>query len=199
MKQIISKKEFDELMKIKGEVRGMSLKIMASFILREKGKEGLKKIEETITKLGYPIKYKDIKTMTFYPVGLEAITELALKRIFNFGKEEFKKLGEFAPKSAIVVRLFMRYLFSMNSLINGIPKMWKIYYTVGSLKVAEFNEEERYIILRLENFRLHPAECQIYLGYFPTVIQMVVGKKVTCKETKCVFEGNDYHEFLLEW
>ena len=199
MKQIISREEFDKLIKIKGEIRGMSLKIIASFIIREKGKEGLKKIEDTITGLGYPIKYKNIKAMTFYPVGLEAITELALIRVFNFGKEEFKKLGEFAPKSAIVVRLFMRYLFSMNSLINGIPKMWKIYYTVGSLKVAEFNEEERYMILKLENFRLHPAECQIYLGYFPAVIQMVVGKKATCKETKCVFEGNDHHEFLLEW
>ena len=199
MEQVISKEEFDDLMKIKGEIRGMSLKIIANFILREKGKEGLKEIEDTITNLGYPIKYKDIKAMTFYPVGLEAVTELALMRIFNFGKEEFKKLGEFAPKSAVVVRLFMRYLFSMNSLIKGIPKMWKIYYTVGSLKVAELNEEERYMILRLENFRLHPAECQIYLGYFPTVLQMVTGRKTTCEETKCVHRGDGYHEFLLKW
>ena len=199
MKQVISKEEFDELMNIKGEIRGMSLKIIANFILQEKGKVGLKKIEDTITELGYPIRYKDIKAMTFYPIGLEAITELALERVFGFGKEEFKKLGEFSPKSAVVVRLFMKYLFSINSLVKGIPKMWKIYYTVGNLKVVELDKEKRYMILKLENFRLHPNECQVCLGYFPTVLQMVTGKKTTCKETKCVFKGDDYHEFLLEW
>jgi len=199
MKQIISKEEFNELMKIKGEVRGLSLKIMARFIVLEKGKKGLKKIEEIITELGYPIEYKNIKALTFYPIGLEAVTELALERAFGFGEEEFKKLGEFSPKSALVVRLFLKHLFSIDSLIKGIPKMWRIYYTVGDFKVIEFDEKKKYVILRLENFRLYPAECQIYSGYFPTVLQMALGEKVTYEERKCIYRGDKYHEFLLKW
>ena len=31
------------------------------------------------------------------------------------------------------------------------------------------------------------------------VAEMVVKAPVTCKETKCMFKGDPYHEFLLTW
>jgi len=199
MEEIISKKEFDKFMTIKGESRGASIKGEANFVLKEEGEEGLKKLEDVITKLGYPIKYKEMKTMDFYPLGLEGITLLAIKRLFNYDDKKFQEMGRFESKLSFIIRLFMKYFFSIKRVIKEAPKMWRENYTVGDLKVAEFNEEKRYGIVRLENFRLNSILCENLKGFFPSILQMVAGKPVTCEETKCVFRGDDYHEFLLKW
>ena len=43
-------------MKVKGEVRGAGLKVDWEFILREKGEEGLKRVEDRMAELGFPLK-----------------------------------------------------------------------------------------------------------------------------------------------
>jgi len=199
MEQKISKEEFDEFMKIKGNVRGMSLKNIAAFVLKERGEKGLRELEDTITNFGYPLKYRQIKTMAFYPIGLDPFMMVVAKKILNFNEEDFKKLGEFSAKSAIIVRLFMKYLLSVRKVADNVTEMWKKYYTVGNIKTVELNEEKKYMILRVTDFNLHSAHCQVLEGYFPTVIQLIVKKKVHCKETKCFFRGDNYHEYLLKW
>jgi len=55
-------KEFaQKLMEIKGEVRGVAFRTDTEYILREKGEEGLKKLEDKMARLGYPIKYKKLR------------------------------------------------------------------------------------------------------------------------------------------
>lgn len=197
MEEIISKEEFDELMKVKGEVRGASFKTEAEFVLKEEGKEGMEILEDVMTKLGHP--YKEIKMMDFYPLGLEAVMLLAIQRLFNYDDKKFQEMGRTEAKVSFIIRLFMKYFVSIDKVLKEVSKMWRKYYTVGDLKVTELNEEERYVILRLENFCLHPILCQSLIGYFPSVLQMVVGGETSCEETKCVFRGDDYHEFLLKW
>ena len=199
MEPIISKEEFDELVKIKGEIRGIALKGTAKFILEEKGEEGLKKLEDTITKLGYPLKFKRIKKMDFYPLGLDPIINLSMKRLFNYDNEKFYEIGRFSSKFPVPIRLFMKYLVSIDKLVKEVPKMWRTYFTVGDLKTIEHDEKKRYMILRIENFYVHPLNCEIIKGYFSAILEIVVKKPVTLKETKCVYRGAKYHEFLLKW
>ncbi len=199
MEQIISKEIAKKIMEIKGETRGVAPKSYGEFILKEEGEEGLKKLEDMMVELGYPIKYKEIEPMEFYPIGLVAVTLLAIKKIFNYDNNRFQEMGRFGSKIPLIIRIFMKYLGSIEMVVKGVPKMWKKYYTVGNLKVAEYDKEKKYIIVRLENFRLHPIHCQIPIGYFPTLLQMVVKGKVSCEETKCLFRNDEYHEFLLKW
>ena len=143
MEQVISKKEFDELMKLKGEIRGAAIKEVAEFILKEEGEEGLKKLEDVITKAGYLLKYRDIKTMEFYPLGLEAAILVVTERIFNYDEKKFQELGEFAPKtSVILIRIFLKYFVSLKKVMKVAPTIWKRHYAVGNLKVIELNENE---------------------------------------------------------
>ena len=93
----------------------------------------------------------------------------------------------------------MKYFVSLEKIAKEAPKMWRRYHTVGDPKVVEFSEEKRYGILRVENFNLVPSYCQMVIGYLSSLIQIVVKASVTCKETKCTFRGDDYHEFLLKW
>jgi len=199
MEQVISKEELNKLMNLKGEVRGMGMKGHAEFILKEEGEEGLKKMEETITNLGYPIKYKEIKLMSFYPIGLEAVTLIVIKKLFNYDDKKFQEMGKFGVKVSFLLRIFTRYFVSLEKFAKVAPGMWKKGGALGDFKIGEYNIDKRCLILRIENFSLHPLYCQVFRGYFSKGLQMIIGKETTCQETKCTFRGDEYHEFLLKW
>jgi len=149
--------------------------------------------------LGFPLEYKEIKTMSFSPVGLSVIFVTTIKEIFNFDKEDFKKWGVSVVKFSLIMKIFMKYFVSLKLISGQVSKIWREHYTIGDLEMSEYSEEERYAILRLKNFRLSNIYCNIYEGYFAKTAEMVVKAPVTCKETKCMFKGDEYHEFLLTW
>ena len=199
MEQVISKEEVDKLMKIKGEVRGIAIKSYANFVLKEEGKEGLKKLEEAMAKIGYPIKYRDVKLTSFYSLGLEAITLTAIKRLFNYDDKKFQEMGRFESRTPIVIRLFMKYFVSIEMTVKKASKMWRKYFTVGNLRVVKLDREKRYAILRIENFHFIPILCENLKGYIASIIEIVIKEKTTCEETKCIHRGDEYHEFLVKW
>jgi predicted hydrocarbon binding protein len=199
MEETITKEILKKLMKIKGETRGSSIKGDLEYIVFREGKEGLKQFEEEMERIGYPIKYKEIEAMGFYKIGLEAITFLVMKKLFDFHEEDFVRMGEFNSKVSIILRLFIKYFASLDLLLKQAPKIWRDSYTVGDLKITEVNEEKRYVIVRLENFYHHPLHCFTVKGYMYSIIKMIKKGSVTCQETKCVHKGDKYHEFLLEW
>jgi hypothetical protein len=199
MKQNNLKKEVEKAKKIKGEVRGIAPKSHLEFILKEKGEDGLKILEDKIAELGYPIKYKKMRAMDFYPLALEVAVLLALKELFNFDEKKFRELGAFGSKHSLIMRVFMKYFVSLKLTANQTPKMWRGYYTTGDLKVTELDEKKKYLVMRVENFALHPLHCQVLRGYFPSVTKMIVKSPVSCEERRCIFEGDSCHEFLLKW
>lgn len=199
MEQIISNKIAKELMELKGEVVGLGPKSDFEYVKHTIGKEAVKKLEKEMMNLGCPLEYEKLKSMKFYPIGVQAIIVLAMKKIFNFDKKEFQKIGEFSSKMPLIIRIFMKYLVSIETVTKEAPKMWRRYYTIGELKVAEFNKEKKYAIVRIENFRLTSILCETFKGYFCGIVQMVVKTPPTCKETKCVHRGDQYHEFLVKW
>ncbi len=200
MEEIINKELAKKIIEeIKGETRGIAIKDDFDYVLKRKGKDGVKMLEQELEKLGYPIKYKEIEPMKFYPSGLEPVIMLACKKLFNYTKDDFKALGAFSAKIPSVIRIFIRYLGSLDLIVKSASKMWHKYYTSGELKVIELNKEKKYIIIRLENFALHPVYCIGLEGYFPALVGMVIKGKITCQETKCIHRGDEYHEFIIKW
>ncbi|MBL7156313.1 MAG: hypothetical protein ISS87_01820 [Candidatus Pacebacteria bacterium] len=197
----INKQLADKLMKVKGETRGFNLEHDAKWIFKEKGAQGIKKIESELKKLGYPIEYKKLKIMGFYPAGLRAISLLTIKKVFKLDNREVKKLCAFHPKISLVVRLFIQHFYSFSKAMEAAPKMWGKYWSEGELIPIEFDEKKKFAVLRIKNFDLHPVFCGPCLeGYFATMGKMIVGaKQVYCKETKCTFKGDTYHEYRITW
>jgi len=196
---MLTKEEAEKLIKIKGEVRGLGLRVDWDFVLREKGKEGLKKVEDKLAESGFPLKYKEIKPMDFYPVGFDVISLLAIKEIFNFNEKDMERMGRLVIKFSLFIKIFMKYFASLELVTKQVPRMWREHYTVGDLETPEFSKEKKYMVLRMKNFRIHPIYCNIHKGYFSKVAEMIVKAPVTCQETKCMFKGNLYHEFLITW
>jgi len=201
MDQELTKDIAKKLMEIEGETRGVVLKTDGEYVLKEKGEEGLKKVEEELEKFGYPIKFKEIKTMDFFPVGLRVISLLTIKKVFNFDDEKIKEMGIFATKVSLIIKIFTRYFLSVKRVFYvEAPKIWRKHWTIGELIPVEINEEKKYAILRLKNFSLDPVYCKYLEGYFCGVLLMLVKTtKMIPEETKCKFRGDEHHEYLIKW
>lgn len=195
----MTREKAKQLMSIPGEARGVTLKVDWEFILKKEGKDGLKKLEDKMAELGYPLRYEDIKTMDFYPLGLDALSMTAIRDVFNYDKQKFIEIGETAPKLSIFLKVFLKYFVSPKQAIGEVAQMWRRHYDIGDLNVVEFNENKHYAIIRLENFKLHKIHCYSLQGYFSKILEMIVKAKVSAEERKCAFEGDNYHEYFLKW
>jgi predicted hydrocarbon binding protein len=193
------KSEIEKLLKIPGEVRGVVFKTDAEFILKEKGEEELKKLESELEKKSCPIKYSNLQSMNFYPIGLRVVSLLAIKNIFGFDDEKIKEMGSFAPKISLIIKFFMQYFLSLEKTVKELSKIWKEHYTVGDLQSVTVDEKNKIIILRLEGADFDPIFCCYLTGYMREVMSMVVGGKVSCQETKCTFQGDMCHEYSFTW
>ena len=199
MGEIITKKIAQNLMKLEGEARGTHFVNDSQYILAKEGEQGLKRVEEELKGLGFPIEYKKVKNTDFYPIGLRAISLLVIKKVFNWEDEGIKNLCSFATKVSMIIRLYLKFFYSIEKMTEIAPKLWKDYFTVGSLRVIEYDKQRKRVVLRVEDFILHSIYCRCLEGFFEDIVKMVVGvKSVNCKETKCSAEENS-HEFVVTW
>jgi len=200
MGEKLTKKLVKELMSVEGECRGVTLKADKDFILRKKGGKGLIKVETELKKAGKALKYGEVEPMAFYPVGLRALSLVAIQDVLGFSNKQIEEMGRTAPKVSFVIKLFAKFFFSIERTAAQTPKMWEKHYTIGRLE-AEIYQKKRKAIVRLREFDLHPLLCIYLNGYFATIIQMVVNNQVISEETKCSFKDKTHkqHEYLLKW
>jgi len=143
MEQIISKEELLELKQIKGETTGNSIKNTGEFVFKKEGKEGLRRLEETMKAIGFPISYQEIKATNYYPLNLLAVTFVVIKRLFKYDDNQFRSMGEFRAKVSIILKILMKYLISLDKAAGEIPKMWRKFFTTGDAKVVELDKEQK--------------------------------------------------------
>jgi hypothetical protein len=196
---MLTKERIEQLMDVAGEARGVALKDDLDFVLEEKGEQGLKKVEARMKELGYPLEYREIRSMDFYPMGLANLLLLVIQEVFNFNEDDLERWGGAIVKFSIFTKIFLKYFGSLKLIAREAPKIWKKHYTIGELEMPEFSEKERRVILRIKNFKVHPIHCAILKGMFSKITQMVVKSPASCKETKCMFKGDNFHELLLTW
>jgi len=180
------------VMSLEGQTRGATFKTDSEFILKEKGKEGLEKVEAKLAELGFPVKYKEIETMKYYPIGFRFLSLLSIRDVFSFSEDDLFRMGSMAPKISLVIRMFFNLFPSKRKTFDQVSNIWHKHYTVG-------NEDKKYVIIRLEGFKFFPFFCNYLRGYFLTVVKMIVNSPTTFEETKCPFLGDEYHEYLFKW
>lgn len=196
----ITKKRADKLIRLSGETRGVTLKTDSEYVLSQKGKKALIKVEAELARIGYPLKYDQIEAMNFYPIGLRMISLLTIQKVLGFTNQDIKKMGAAAPKISLVIKLFAKFFFSLEKTVKQAPKMWEKHYSVGDFYATAY-EKKKYAVIKLKRLDLDPVFCHYLKGYLSTIIQMIVDARVTVKETKCSFRDKNekYHEFELKW
>lgn len=196
----MEQQELKNLINLKGKVRGVAFQTDANYVLKTIGESGLSKLQRKTKKLGVEIDYKNIKTMLWYPIGWRAISLLAAKEAFGWDDNHIMEMGNCAPKYSFIASTMLKYFLSVSKVFKEASKYWEKHYTVGKLKPLEINEKEKYGILQLKEFKVHPILCHYYSGYFLRISQFVIkSEKITIKETNCTFKKGGYHQFLIKW
>lgn len=191
------KKEADNLMRMKGRTKGSELLTLSSYIRQKYGEQKLKLLEREMERVGYPLKFDEIKPMEWYPESLNVLAMVVAEHLF--GWKDLFEIGSFSPKFSIGVKLFMRFV-SLERVFKEASKTWRRFLDFGTLKPYEFNEKEKYFILHLKDYKTHPDMCRYYAGFFLRITQYLKkSKKITAEETKCMFRGDPYHEYTIRW
>ncbi len=125
-----------------------------------------------------------------------------IKDTFDWPDKEISNIGNAAPKYSFIVKMLMRYFISLDRGIKETSKYWEKHYSFGRLEPYKFSEKEKYVIMRLYDFKVHPILCTYLFedGYFMRIGQyMTKGKDFSSKEIKCMHKGDPYHECLITW
>lgn len=198
--QISLKQEAKKLIKIKGNVRGEGILTDIEYLRYKKGEQGVQMLEQKLKELGHPIKFKNIQPMKWYPVGLDVLKILAMKEIFNWTDKDIFEMANFAAKVSLLIKIMVKYFLSAERSFRQSPRYWRQNYDFGELEAHEFNKEKKYMVFRIRDYKIHPIMCVICAGYFLRVAQFVLKSNiVTVKETKCMFKGADFHEYMIKW
>ncbi len=201
MAEIITKEEVERFKKEAKDVqmRGSSFIQDLKFILDNEGSEALKKIENIVQESGYPLDYKKINPKKFYPIWIGTLIFVAAERMLKYDDKNFEEMGRYNAETNPLQRFLLRHMTSIGRAGNLVSDGWRKYFTAGELENPEYSMEKKYSILRLYGFPARKSFCSLLRGYFSAVCEIIVGKKVTCEETKCTNRGDDYHEFKLTW
>ena len=196
MNEIINKEIAGKLMQIEGKAKGSVFINDMDYVLKKEGEEAIERIEEAAKELGYDISLDKFNAEKWYPIGLRVILLLLIKKTLNWEDFEIRKMGKEAVESSLVLKLSIKLLRSLKKFVKEAPSYWKRYYTIGKLKLVSINEKEGSGIFRLEDFKVHPILCGVYLeGLFEKLYQLIMGERGRCKHTKCVFKDSPYCEY----
>ena len=197
---MLSKEEADKLMKIKGNAKGAIFQAHAAYIRAEKGEAGIKKVEDGLENLGYPLRFEEIKPMEWYPEAHSVLTILVAKDAFNWNDNDISDMGNSAPKYSTIVKLLMRYFLSLERTFKESPKYWRKHFDFGKVETVKFSEKEKYLIVRVKDYAVHPIVCLFHAGFFKGLAHFVLkSEKINVEETKCIHRGDPYHEYVIRW
>jgi len=191
-------KEVDKLMKIPGTQKGAVLKSHLVAIKERFGEEGLAKIEKGLADLGYPVKLQEVRATKEYPEAQTALISLLCQQLLGYTDEDIFMQALEASKLSFFSQLLMRTFTSFERVLKNAPQYWRKHVSIGELECCEFNKKEKFAILRLRNYKLHPIVCLSLAGYFVGMFRYVQ-PSTNIKETKCMYKGDPYHEFRVTW
>lgn len=197
---MITRTEFGQILKLDGQVRGSALNTDAAYVESREGRAGLHRIEAAFQTMGYPLQYSKINSMGWYPVCLRVLSLRLIQDILMLDEAGLRAMGDGAPKFSFLVRVGMDLPAPPPAVANEIPGYWRRHYSVGELRASEMNLQARSLRLQLRDFRLHPVLCRYLEGYFGRLLQFgIADRQVGCRETKCVYDGDAWHEYEISW
>lgn len=195
-------KEVEKLKKLPGQERGTDIKFLVKYIKLKEGEEGFGKVKKELAKLDYRLPdIGKIDDMEWIPSSIPTILMVASAKVFNWREKDLVELGKSALSHQFLLRrLFMKYFLSPEKTFQKAALIWPKQYSQGRVKIVDYDKEKRKIVVRIINFKKHPVTCLALQGIFTKMIEMVTGsKKISAKETKCVFRGDPYHEYVFQW
>jgi len=196
----MDKKELIKIKKLKGDVRGCCIKEIIELLKRKKLEREIQKIEEKIRSYNFYLDLKKIDLLEMYPLSEKIILLYSIFEILNLKKQDIKMIGEEAAKLSFANKTLTKFFTSLKVLFDKAPEIWRWYFDFGKILPIELDENEKYLLFRIENFNVPRLYCIFLNGFFETVIGYVIKEeKIKIEELKCTAEGDKFHEFKIYW
>ncbi len=194
------KQTADKMMKKKGGMRGEVFRLYEEVIKEKHGKEGVEKVEGKLKEIGYPVKLSKFKSLGIESEALSVVVILTIKEVLNWTDEDIFYLGWFAPRYSFIMKMLLRHLSSIDQVFENASKYWKKHYDFGELETIKLDKEKGIAVIRIKGYDFHPVICTYWRGYFTSIVELSVPKsEVKVKENSCIYKGDDYHEFEINW
>lgn len=196
----LTKEEADRIAKIKGNVSGTIFQAYYKLILGKKGEKSLRKVEERMKELGYPVKFKETSSFKWYPESLACLASLVSLEVFDWDESRAFDIGYEAPLHSILVKLLIKYI-SVETMLREAPKYWQKHFDFGKLHCTKYNSKKSYAILRLDGFKKFHLTVYIYIwGYLTRLVELVTkSKNVKVEQIKSLYNNDPYDEFKIRW
>ena len=176
------------------------MRIYGEIIREKEGQEGVEKVEKKLEELGYPIKFSKVKSMDWEDEALSTLVLLTMKEVLGWTDEDIFYTGWFAPRNSFIIKVLVRYFVSVEKAFDNAAKYWRKHFNFGELEPVSLDKENRRAVIRVKGYDFHPIICIYWMGYFTSVVELSLPKsKVDIKEVKCVYKGDEYHEFEITW
>jgi hypothetical protein len=199
-KIMISREEARTIASIPGNIRGSAFLSDAENLKRRLGAAGMQKVLKAMAAIGYPMAYEKMRAMQWYPLGLRLLSFAVLQDVFAWTGDDFREMGDNAPKYSFIVKLMMKFFISPEAAFRRAPEYWKRHYSTGTLEIGTFDESAKEVILRLKDFNAIRAYRSYLEGFFRRLMQYLLpADDVRCEEKECKYEGAQCHEFRITW
>ena len=201
IKNIDLKKEVADLKDLKGHDRGAALKFLVDYINRKYGDNAADQVINELKKFGFQIPDADkLNNMSWIPVNIPPLFTLSAAKLFNWENKDVFELGKNMATLNFATRILVRYFISPEKTLTLAAKNWQKYIDIGQATITSYDKIKKEIIVKLEGYKTHPIICLHFQALFAQVIRTAIGcEKVNFRETKCMFSGDPYHEFVFNW
>lgn len=193
---IISEEDLEKAKKMEGEIIGSSLKTDREFIIEKKGREGLRKVEKEMEKLGYTLKYEEIDKYKWYPVQQDFLSLLLAQKIFDWSDEVMREWGRWGAKTNFIIKLMAR-LISKETIARFASNSWRKYYTRGTMEY-KIDDKKRIGIAIIKDFTIYPVHIHYLEGYFYQIMSLVeLSPNLKVREVES--KDSNVHRFEVTW
>lgn len=197
---MISQKRIDQIRALKGRVRGDVIVTDFKYVREKEGEKAMEKLNRELKKIEKDLDFYRIRNTAWLPISWKVLFLEVTKELFGWKEKDIFDLGRSASRNSFITRTLLRYFVSMEKTFKECPKYWKKYWQAGELEAYYWDIEQKYLIIRLKKFQIHPNLCIYLRGHFLAFAEMIIrGEKINIEETKCSFEGGLFHEFKVEW
>lgn len=201
LQKIDLKKEIEKIKREDpGKIRGAFIKSYYNYIVQMEGEAGWRKLAAELERAEFSFPdIGKIGNMEWVPSSLSTIFLLAAGKVFRWQRENFIDFGKDYINLPFSSKIFIKYFISLKKTFELAARNWKRQYTFGEIELKECDSRKKRVVAIKKDDKRHPVVCLLHLGAFSRIVEIATGKKVTAEETKCMFHGDPYHEYVFRW
>ncbi len=183
------------------KVRGEMIIDHINYIKKKEGSGGLEKLKQKLGDLNIQLNLENISAEEWISNDVSSKIIIVAHHMFYWSEEDVFEMGYSAPRFPIGIRVLVQTVMSSQKMFKEFPIYWKSIFNFGKLEPVEFNEELQQARLQIKEIKtIHPLLYQYMQGYLKGLGEFIFpGKIITLKQSKCVFNGDNYDEYIIHW